>query len=262
MQQTASKMKILIRYKGLENKNELSARRKKEALGSSRNIYLDCDQKDRVKFSGYDSIHHYSGEKRNFDFILQKKETEDSSVLYPFKKEKDTRRSYLLVLKKEENEDIVFFFLKRLKEKKENAVFFSRFDHPIDSLYRKESLSSLFKEDHTLSVLSYPDYQILSEAYLALRSFKENQKKKKKNRFSDIGNYFFKNYVSHPKEIIREDLLSFYGMVKDNNTLLFNIYREGSFEEYQDLFEERKKVALNDDLEVGKKKDEKSLEKK
>lgn len=78
-------MNILIKLSGIENKEELITRIKKEALDSSSSFefYLDCPSSEFTKFEGFDKIHRFQNDGVALSAVIQKKEETDDPILYP-----------------------------------------------------------------------------------------------------------------------------------------------------------------------------------
>ena len=232
-------MNILIKLSGIENKEELITRIKKEALDSSSSFefYLKCPSSEFTKFEGFDKIHRFQNDGVALSAVIQKKEETDGPILYPLNSLND-KPSYLFVLNKEKDS----------VAEKRISTFYSFVKE--DSLTISLFSNSLFSEgypmkENSFSVLNQYDFQLLSDAFLTIKAFKKKEKESKKTLFSDVGNYFFKNYMSHPKDLTRELMLSSYGRTWKEEVLYFQITKKGTRKEYLSLFRLRKLYQKN-----------------
>ena len=246
-------MNILIKLSGIENKEELITGIKKEALDSSSSFefYLDCPSSEFTKFEGFDKIHRFQNDGVALSAVIQKKEETDGPILYPLNSLND-KPSYLFVLNKEKDsvaEKRISTFYSFVKEDSLTISLFSNSlfseGYPNKENWNKESVTELFTKENSFSVLNQYDFQLLSDAFLTIKAFKKKEKESKKTLFSDVGNYFFKNYMSHPKDLTRELMLSSYGRTWKEEVLYFQITKKGTRKEYLSLFRLRKLYQKN-----------------
>lgn len=238
-------IKILIDLSAIQDKTTLTSAIKTYSL-NQHNPFLFLikgKKEDMVLFSGYDKIRPYDEKEDSdtSDVFLKKEESKNKNrLLYLFHK-KDKTRSYLLILNQMnkdninrakqlvshifETKDIPCSFVTEEEETLDEDLFGKRVAH-------EDILSS----HEPLMAVKEKDFLILSHYYDAIIRLINEDRDTRKSIFSDIGSFFFKNYMSSNRLPSLKDFLSDYEILLDEPKLTLNLIKEVNTNDYTNIF--------------------------
>lgn len=238
-------IKILIDLSGIQDKTTLTSAIKAYSLNQhSPFLFLIKGKKeDMVLFSGYDKIRPYDEKEDSdgIDVFLKKEESKNQDrLLYLFHK-KDKTRSYLLIMSRinQDSIDKARQLVSRIFEVKNISCSIVSEEEEISdasSFVKRVAHKDILSSHEPLMAVKEKDFLLLSHYYDAIVGLIDEDRETRKSVFSDIGSFFFKNYMPSNRLPSLKDFLSDYEILLDEPKLTLNLLKEVNTNDYTNIF--------------------------
>lgn len=144
---------------------------------------------------------------------------------------KDESESKVLVIKDFDNDyplERIYNYLKRKSESPKLSLLnyftdYKNIDYLNNYQFTSITPNEFFNSNSDLIICSSKDFDFMMLVIDGITDYLNENQEKKKSVVGKMGDYFFKNYVSHPKKLSRDTLFSHYNLNLDNNEIYLTI---------------------------------------